>query len=257
LPPRPAATAPTSVSRNHRSLPRYPPVHPTLVPSRPPSLLVPLSSLPQSPRSLSDPRPRHPLPQIPRSPWKVTSSALDPASATSSALDRRIRFCPRLPSPWSHAPACPRASDPSPGAPCPRPPHSSSRPSRDPPSPLPPSPRPCSIDGRCRPCHPCPTPRNPLPSAIYPRDARHQVLLCLLDLGLRDARLTYCGRRRHARSRSSTPSQHLPKILGSAPFLHSLCRIFYLMSYEATISSYGGNAAVMTKSFVIAVQSVA
>eukprot|EP00267_Zea_mays_P045394 XP_020397679.1 actin cytoskeleton-regulatory complex protein pan1 [Zea mays] len=32
--------------------------------SRPPSLLAPLSSLLQSPRSLSDPRPRHPLPWI-------------------------------------------------------------------------------------------------------------------------------------------------------------------------------------------------
>jgi hypothetical protein len=30
-----------------------------------------------------------------------------------------------------------------------------------------------------------------------------------------------------------------------------------LMSYEATISSYGGNAAVMTKSFIMAVQNVA
>jgi hypothetical protein len=29
------------------------------------------------------------------------------------------------------------------------------------------------------------------------------------------------------------------------------------MSYEATISSYGGNAAVMVKSFVMAVRSVA
>jgi hypothetical protein len=29
------------------------------------------------------------------------------------------------------------------------------------------------------------------------------------------------------------------------------------MSYEATISSYGGNAAVMAKSFVMAVQNVA
>jgi hypothetical protein len=31
----------------------------------------------------------------------------------------------------------------------------------------------------------------------------------------------------------------------------------FLMSYEATISSYGGNAAVMAKSFIMAVQSVA
>jgi hypothetical protein len=31
----------------------------------------------------------------------------------------------------------------------------------------------------------------------------------------------------------------------------------FLMSYEATISSYGGNAAVMAKSFVMAVQNVA
>jgi hypothetical protein len=31
----------------------------------------------------------------------------------------------------------------------------------------------------------------------------------------------------------------------------------FLMSYEATISSYGGNTAVMTKSFVMAVKSVA
>jgi hypothetical protein len=31
----------------------------------------------------------------------------------------------------------------------------------------------------------------------------------------------------------------------------------FLMSYEAIISSYGGNAAVMAKSFVMAVQSVA
>jgi hypothetical protein len=31
----------------------------------------------------------------------------------------------------------------------------------------------------------------------------------------------------------------------------------FLMSYEATVSSYGGNAAVMAKSFVLAVRSVA
>jgi hypothetical protein len=31
----------------------------------------------------------------------------------------------------------------------------------------------------------------------------------------------------------------------------------FLMSYEATISSYGGNTAVMVKSFIIAVRSVA
>jgi hypothetical protein len=31
----------------------------------------------------------------------------------------------------------------------------------------------------------------------------------------------------------------------------------FLMSYEATISSYGGNTAVMTKSFVMAVKNVA
>ena len=31
----------------------------------------------------------------------------------------------------------------------------------------------------------------------------------------------------------------------------------FLMSYEATISSYGGNTAIMAKSFVIAVRSVA
>jgi hypothetical protein len=31
----------------------------------------------------------------------------------------------------------------------------------------------------------------------------------------------------------------------------------FLMSYEATISTYGGNVAVMTKSFVMAVRSVA
>jgi hypothetical protein len=31
----------------------------------------------------------------------------------------------------------------------------------------------------------------------------------------------------------------------------------FLMSYEATISSYGGNMAVMAKSFVMAVKSVA
>ena len=31
----------------------------------------------------------------------------------------------------------------------------------------------------------------------------------------------------------------------------------FLMSYEATISSYGGNAAVIAKSFVMAVRSVA
>jgi hypothetical protein len=31
----------------------------------------------------------------------------------------------------------------------------------------------------------------------------------------------------------------------------------FLMSYEATISSYGGNAAVMAKSFVMAVRNVA
>jgi hypothetical protein len=80
--------------------------------SRPPSLLAPLSSLPQSPRSLLDPRPRHPPCQIPRSPWK----------ATSSTLDLRARLSPRSPSSWSRAPACPRTSDPYPGAPCPRPP---------------------------------------------------------------------------------------------------------------------------------------
>jgi hypothetical protein len=31
----------------------------------------------------------------------------------------------------------------------------------------------------------------------------------------------------------------------------------FLMSYEATISSYGGNTAVMAKSFVMAIRSVA
>jgi hypothetical protein len=31
----------------------------------------------------------------------------------------------------------------------------------------------------------------------------------------------------------------------------------FLMSYEATISSYGGNTAVMAKSFVMTVQNVA
>jgi hypothetical protein len=31
----------------------------------------------------------------------------------------------------------------------------------------------------------------------------------------------------------------------------------FLMSYEATISSYGGNTAVMAKSFVITIESVA
>jgi hypothetical protein len=31
----------------------------------------------------------------------------------------------------------------------------------------------------------------------------------------------------------------------------------FLMSYEATISSYGGNTAVMAKSFVMTVRSVA
>jgi hypothetical protein len=31
----------------------------------------------------------------------------------------------------------------------------------------------------------------------------------------------------------------------------------FLMSYEVTISSYGGNAAVMAKSFVMAVRNVA
>jgi hypothetical protein len=31
----------------------------------------------------------------------------------------------------------------------------------------------------------------------------------------------------------------------------------FLMSYEATISSYGGNLAVMAKSFVVAVRNVA
>jgi hypothetical protein len=31
----------------------------------------------------------------------------------------------------------------------------------------------------------------------------------------------------------------------------------FLMSYKATISSYGGNTAVMVKSFVMAVRSVA
>jgi hypothetical protein len=31
----------------------------------------------------------------------------------------------------------------------------------------------------------------------------------------------------------------------------------FLMSYEATISSYGGNATVMAKSFVMAVKNVA
>jgi hypothetical protein len=53
--------------------------------SRPPSLLAPLSSLLQSPRSLLDPRPRYPPRQISRSPWK----------ATSSALDHRARLSPR------------------------------------------------------------------------------------------------------------------------------------------------------------------
>jgi hypothetical protein len=37
---------------------------------------------------------------------------------------------------------------------------------------------------------------------------------------------------------------------------HSDLKLF-LMSYEATISSYGGNTAVMVKSFVMAVQNVA
>jgi hypothetical protein len=31
----------------------------------------------------------------------------------------------------------------------------------------------------------------------------------------------------------------------------------FLMSYEATIFSYGGNAAIMAKSFIMAVRSVA
>jgi hypothetical protein len=31
----------------------------------------------------------------------------------------------------------------------------------------------------------------------------------------------------------------------------------FLMNYEATISSYGGNTAVMAKSFVMAVRTVA
>jgi hypothetical protein len=31
----------------------------------------------------------------------------------------------------------------------------------------------------------------------------------------------------------------------------------FLMSYEATISSYGGNTSIMAKSFVMAVRSVA
>jgi hypothetical protein len=31
----------------------------------------------------------------------------------------------------------------------------------------------------------------------------------------------------------------------------------FLMSYEATISSYGGNAAIMAKSFIMAVRNVA
>jgi hypothetical protein len=31
----------------------------------------------------------------------------------------------------------------------------------------------------------------------------------------------------------------------------------FMMSYEATISSYGGNTAVMAKSFVMAVKNVA
>jgi hypothetical protein len=31
----------------------------------------------------------------------------------------------------------------------------------------------------------------------------------------------------------------------------------FLMSYKATISSYGGNTAIMAKSFVMAVRSVA
>jgi hypothetical protein len=31
----------------------------------------------------------------------------------------------------------------------------------------------------------------------------------------------------------------------------------FLMSYEATISSYGGNTAVMAKSFIMAVRNVA
>jgi hypothetical protein len=37
---------------------------------------------------------------------------------------------------------------------------------------------------------------------------------------------------------------------------HSDPKLF-LMSYEATISSYGGNAAFMAKSFVMAVRNVA
>jgi hypothetical protein len=111
LPPRPAATAPACLLQSPltTAIPARPS---TPVRSRPPSLLAPLSYLPQSPRSLSDPRPRHPLRQILRSPWK----------ATSSALDRRAWLSPCPPSSWSRAPACPRASDPYPGAPCPRPP---------------------------------------------------------------------------------------------------------------------------------------
>jgi hypothetical protein len=80
-------------------------------------LSSPHSHLSRNPRGLSQirvrdilvpkPRPdslhgrRHPPPHIPR-------------PRHSPAPDRRARLSPRPPSPWSHAPACPRASDPSP-----------------------------------------------------------------------------------------------------------------------------------------------
>jgi hypothetical protein len=70
LPPRPAATAPASVSRNRRSLPRYPSINACAV------------------ASAISPRPTLISPAIP-------TVSLRSASATSSALDRRARLSPR------------------------------------------------------------------------------------------------------------------------------------------------------------------
>jgi hypothetical protein len=57
LPPRPEATAPASVSRNRRSLPRYPPVHPCPR-GRVRHLSSPHSHLSRNPRGLSQIRVR-------------------------------------------------------------------------------------------------------------------------------------------------------------------------------------------------------
>uniref|UniRef100_A0A804NLL3 Uncharacterized protein n=1 Tax=Zea mays TaxID=4577 RepID=A0A804NLL3_MAIZE len=69
MPPRPAATAPASVSRNRRSLPRYASIHACAV------------------ASAISPRPILISPAIP-------AVSLRSASATSSALDRHARLSP-------------------------------------------------------------------------------------------------------------------------------------------------------------------